>query len=206
MVVPLKLSKGVMEYFLPALLSILSKEELEKHRVSSSTAAPLLFRFSHGCQRAGVFCCLIVYLIKECGWSILSESGDPMLVARNCVTFWVSSCTCFITLIDALFYLEAHIAETTPDIICQKACPTIREEVITGINAACLKLKYTNDHPHLAVFCQHPGSTASSASHIERHAALIRKNCAVCTNGPLTFPLHEQHTIWLTEKVHKVCV
>ena len=42
-VVPLKLSKGVMEYFLPALLSILSKEELEKHRVFSSTAAPLLF-------------------------------------------------------------------------------------------------------------------------------------------------------------------
>ena len=155
--------------------------------------------------RAGVFCCLIVYLIKECGWSILSESGDLMLVARNCVAFWVSSCTCFITLIDAFFYLEAHIAETTPD-ICLKACPTIREEVITGINAACSKLRYTNDHPHLAVFYQHPGNSASPANHIERHAAFIRKDCAVCTNGPLTFPLHKQHTIWLTESTQGMCI
>ena len=221
-VVPLTLSaKGIMEYFLPALLDILSREELEKHRVFSSTAAPLLFRFSHGCRRAGVFCCLIVYLVKECKWSILSESGDVMLVARNCVTFWVPSCTCFVTLIDAFFYLEAHIVETTQD-ICRKACPTVREEVIAGITAACEKLVYANDHPHLAVFCQHPGSTASpppSDHHgstttlprqhpestasptkcVERHAALIKNGCAVCTNGPLTFQLQEQHTIWLAE-------
>ena len=38
------------KYFMPALLDILSEKELEKHRIFSSTAAPLLFRFSHGCR------------------------------------------------------------------------------------------------------------------------------------------------------------
>ena len=199
-VVPLTLSaNGVMEYFLPALLNILSQEELEKHRVFSLTAAPLLFRFSHGCRRAGVFCCLIVYLMKECKWSILTESGDIMLVARNCVTFSLPSSSCFVTLIDAFYYIEAHITQSTPS-VCVKACPTIREEVLAGITGACKKLRYVNDHPHLAVFCQHSGSTASSPRHTDQHAAVIdiENNCCKCTKGQKVAVLHEEHTIWLT--------
>ena len=116
-----------------------------------------------------------------------------MLVVRNCVTFWVPSCTCFVTLIDAFFYIEVHVVETTVDICC-KACPTIREEILAGITAACDRLSYTNDHPHLAVFCQHPEGGKQ-----EGHAAVIKKGCAVCTNGPLNFQLQEGHTIWLME-------
>ena len=97
------------QYFMPALLDILSGEDLEKQRVFSSVAAPLLFRFSHGCRRAGVFCCLVVYLMREYGWSVQSEGGELMLVARNCITFWLPSLTCFVTLIDAFYYIEAHI-------------------------------------------------------------------------------------------------
>ena len=208
-VVPLKLSaKGMMEYFLPALLDILSQEELEKHRVFSLTAAPLLFRFSHGCRRAGVFCCLTVYLMKECKWSILSKNGELMLVARNCVTFSLPTCACIVTLIDAFYYIEAHITKSTPS-ICRKACPTIRKEVLAGINAACEKLLYTNDHPHLAVFCQHPGSTASPPSHEDRHAAVIdiENNSCECTKGQEVAELQEQHTIWLTDGkyTHTTC-
>ena len=205
-VVPLKLSSddlsAAVEYFMPALLDILPQDELEKHRVFSSTAAPLLFRFSHGCRRAGVFCCLIVHLMKECRWSILSESGELMLVARNCITFSLPTCTCFVTLIDAFYYIEAHITKSTPT-VCHKACPTVREEILAGINAACEKLLYTNDHPHLAVFCQHPGTTgeaASPPSHEARHAAVIKidDGCCVCTKGQVINELQEQHTIWLT--------
>ena len=100
------------QYFMPALLDILSGEDLEKQRVISSVAAPLLFRFSHGCRRAGVFCCLVVYLMKEYGWSVMSEGGDLMLVARNCITFRLPSLTCFVTLIDAFYYIEAHIIQS----------------------------------------------------------------------------------------------
>ena len=54
-------------YFMPALLDMFEQDELEKHRVDSSVADPLLFTFKNGCRRAGVFCCSIVYLMKECG-------------------------------------------------------------------------------------------------------------------------------------------
>ena len=109
--VPLNLAP-IVEYFMPVLLDILSGEDLDKQRVFSSVAAPLLFRFSHGCRRAGVFCCLVVYLMREYGWSVKSEGGELMLVARNCITFWLPSLTCFVTLIDAFYYIEAHIIQS----------------------------------------------------------------------------------------------
>ena len=110
-VVPLN-SPHTDQYFMPVLLDILSGEDLDKQRVFSFMAAPLLFRFSHGCRRAGVFCCLVVYLMRECGWSIQSEGGELMLLARNCITFRLPSLTCFVTLIDAFYYIEAHIIQS----------------------------------------------------------------------------------------------
>ena len=202
--VPLKLIH-TDQYFMPVLLEILSGEDLEKQRVFSSMAAPLLFRFSHGCRRAGVFCCLVVYLMKECGWSVLSEGGELMLVARNCLTFWLPSLSCFVTLIDAFYYIEAHILKSTR-LVCQKACPAIRDEVLAGINAACEKLKYANDRPHLAFYCDHSeasgGAAAPPPSQGDRHAAVVKKelSCCTCVNGRFTFELREEHNIWLTEK------
>ena len=191
------------KYFMPALLDTKEQEDLEKLRVFSSVAQPLLFRFSHGCRRAGVFCCLIVFLMKECGWSIQSEGGELMLVARNCITFWLPKCTCFVTIIDAFYYIEAHIVEPTLT-MCLEACPIIREDVLAGINTACEKIKYTNDHPQLAFFCQHPKITSVGAappSIVARHAACINKesNRCACVKGPHTFQLQEQHKLWLTE-------
>ena len=200
--VPLVLSP-VVKHFMPTLLDILSLEDLEKQRVLSfEVAVPLLFRFSHGCRRAGVFCCLIVYLMKECAWKIHNKDGNLMLVARNCVTFSLPSCTCFVTLIDAFYFIEAHITQATPS-ICVKACPMIRKAVIDGINAACVSLRYENDHPHLAFFCDHPGTTAASSppSYEARHAAVVVKKdgCCECTEGKAVSELKENQMIWLNE-------
>ena len=191
---------------MPVLLDILSGEDLEKQQVFSSMAAPLLFRFSHGCRRAGVFCCLVVYLMKERNWSIHSEGGELMQVARNCVTFQLPApLSCFVTLIDAFYYIEAHICKTT-QLVYEKACPVIREEVLAGINVACEKLKYINDHPHLAFYCDHSGisgeAVATPPSTEDRHAALVKKelSCCTCVNGGRTFELREEHKVWLTEK------
>ena len=131
-----------------------------------------------------------------------------MLVARNCVTFSLPTCACIVTLIDAFYFIEAHITRSTPS-VCAKACPTIREEVLAGITAACEKLNYTDDHPHLAVFCQHPGSTAlPPTKHVERHAAVIdaKNNCCECTKGQVITELREEHTIWLKEDTQGTCM
>ena len=195
------------EYFMPALLDILSQEELEKHRVFSSAAAPLLFRFSHGCRRAGVFCCLVVYLMKESKWSIQHRNKKIILVARNCVSFRVTNDdhrSCIVTLIDAFYFFEVHIAADTPLSLCREVCPTIRRDILAGIGAACDKLHYINDQPQLAVFCPSCDcSTKKKTSSYDgdsHHAAVLERNSCECIETSRHALLTDQHTIWLTEE------
>ena len=195
------------EFFMPALLDILSREELEKHRVFSSVAAPLLFRFSHGCRRAGVFCCLVVHLMKESKWSIQHRNKKLILVARNCVSFRVTSedgRSCIVTLIDGFYFFEAHIAVDTPPSLCQKVCPTIQREILAGIRAACEKLRYVNDQPQLAVFCpscdHHTKEAPPLSDGDHRHAAAMEESGCECIETSRHAPLTDRHTIWLAEE------
>ena len=195
----------VDEFFMPALLDILSREELEKQRVFTSAAAPLLFRFSHGCRRAGVFCCLVVHLMKESKWSIQHQNKKLILVARNCVSFRVTNDngrSCIVTLIDGFYFFEAHISADTPLSLCQKVCPTIRREIIlTGIRAACEKLRYVDDQPQLAVFCPSCTKEAPPPSDGDRrHAAALGESGCECIETSRHAPLTDRHTIWLAEK------
>ena len=187
-----------VEHFMPSLLDILPREELEKHRVFTSAAAPLLFRFSHGCRRAGVFCCLTVHLMMHSGWNILHKDGTVIFVARNCISFRHPRYACFITLIDAFYYIEAHI-EALPSVCC-KACPVIRDDILCGINAACEKLKYVKESPHLAFFCPHIEATPPPSTEL-RHAAVVEveDNCCACTKGKVFSGLEMKHTIWLQD-------
>ena len=195
------------EYFMPALLDILSQDELEKHRVFSSAAAPLLFRFSHGCRRAGVFCCLVVYLMKESKWSIQHRNGKLILVARNCVSFRVTNddrTFCLVTLMDAFYFFEVHITADTPLSLCRELCPTIQREIFAGIRAACEKLCYISDQPQLAVFCPSCDCTIkgipSSSDGGSRHAAVLEKNSCACIETSHHACLTDRHTIWLAEE------
>ena len=193
---------AVEEYFMPALLDILPREELEKHRIFTSTAAPLLFHFHHGCRRAGLFCCLVVHLMKHSNWSIQSADKSLLLVARNCITFRHPQHTCFITLIDAFYYIEVHVEATVS--VCHTVCPVIREEILSSITSACEKLKYINDTPQLAVFCPHSLSAEVSPHHSTelRHAALVKveDNCLMCTKGKMVDDLQDKHSIWFSDK------
>ena len=199
-VVPLE-SFHTDRYFMPALLDMFDQKELEKHRGDSSMAEPLLFTFKNGCRRAGVFCCLIVYVMKECGWSLENIGGELLVVSRNCVRFSLPTCTCIVTLIDAFYYIEAHITESIPS-TCLKACPIVRDDVLAGISASCEKMNYTNDQPCLAFFCQHSESTvkgASPRSHELRYAAVYKEadNCCMCMKCNKVTELKEQQKIWL---------
>ena len=76
-----------MEFFMPTLLTSIPPSGLEEHRVFSPSADPLLIRFLSGCVRCGVFCCLVVYLMRRCEWQVCLPSGEPVLLARNCGNF-----------------------------------------------------------------------------------------------------------------------
>ena len=186
------------EYFMPALLDVLSCEELEKHRVFSSAAGPLLFRFPCGCRRAGVFCCLVVHLMKQSKWSIQHVNKKVILVARNCITFRLPKHSCLITLIDAFYFFEVHIAAKTKASVCQEMCPIVQKEILAGIEAASEKLHYSNDWPEVGVFCCCKGDPASLPQS-DRHAALVQESgtdCA-CVETSVTNALDVRSTVWL---------
>ena len=185
------------EYFMPALLDILPREELKKHRVLSSTAAPLLFRFSHGCRRAGVFCCLAVHLMKQCNWSIQHKSGKLILVSRNLIKFRLPDKSCIVTLIDAFYHIEVHI--NAPLSLCQQVCPTIQEKILAGVHSACEKLQYINDHPDLAIVCPlHTSKEATISPGVrDWHAAVIEGEYCVCTETSEFADLNDSHKLWL---------
>ena len=189
------------EFFMPSLLRSVPPSELEMHRVFNSSADPLLIRFVSGCIRCGVFCCLVVYLMKSCGWQVCLPSGEPVLLARNCVKFRFPKSPCSITLIDSFSYIEVHVKAHSP--VCKELCPVIRKCIICGIELASKSLHYNNDHPEIAIFCPHLPSSeqaASKSTESSRHYAEVdskRKYWCCTTDFDCNGPLENRHTIWL---------
>ena len=184
-----------IEFFMPTLLRSVPPSELEKHRVFDSSADPLLIRFQSGCIRCGVFCCLIVYLMKNCGWQVCVPSGEPILLARNCVKFRLLKNPASVTLIDSFSRIEVHV-KARPQ-VCLKVCPEVRRSIIEGVNSASNALHYNNDKPIASFFCPHDGSPESTQSRLHfaeifEDTKLWRCSINVDLDGDLEF----KHTIW----------
>ena len=198
-----------IEYYMPSLLDMLSLAELECHRTFNSAAYPLLVRFPNGWPRAGVFCCLQVYLIQQLNWELVlgDATGKPKLIAQNCVMISPPDSTCIVTLIDSFSYFEVHV-QAKPH-ICKSICPVILNYILKGINASCRTLRYNNDRPHIAFFCScdlTPTSSASASGTAsgppQRHAAKVfkKEGSLRCTiDGTTTHEAEDRHTIWLHE-------
>jgi len=189
------------EYFMPSLLQMLPPEELDKHRASpSSPAAPLLIHFPHGWPRSGIFCCLVVFLINDCKWEVLLPgTGSP--IARNFIKFMIPQSACTVTLIDSYANFEVHISAPPP--VCRKMCPTVRNVILDGIDAAATNLRYNNSKPQVAFVCTytHRGNdqTGSNTPTIPPHAATITEDQEywVCTIEAQFGELSEREKVWL---------
>ena len=191
-----------IQYYMPCLLDMLSLTKLDSHRNHSSVACPLLIRFPNGWPRAGVFCCLQVYLMQLLHWTLVLNKGKPKLIAQNCVMLSPPNSTCRVTLIDSFSYFEVHV-EAESD-VCQKMCPMILSQVLTGIDASCRTLRYNNDRPHLAFFCPCASATTSSPSAAgdpsQHHAAELFKEegSLRCTiDHTVTRKVDSSHCVWL---------
>ena len=193
------------QFIMPSLRSSLPPLKLQQFRICSPTVAPLLLRFPSGCIRSGVVCCLVVYLIKHCEWSIQLSSGEPVLISRNCVKFRVSKYTCNVIVIDSFAHLEVYL-NGLPS-ICPKVCTLVLRNILDGIKAAYRALHYSDDHPDLAFFCPHDTSTESNpetttVSTPRPHVARVNVEykTLMCTKDADVFgELKPRHTVWLPE-------
>ena len=140
------------EFFMPSLLNSVPPAELKKYRISSDSLSPIAICFPSGSIHCGIFCCLIVYMMKVPKWNVLlPKSREPALLAKNCVKFRFPGRPCTITLIDSFSYIEVYIK--SPPAIGKELCPTIRDQLLDGIQAACNVLHYNNDTPQVSIFC-----------------------------------------------------
>ena len=176
------------EFFMPSLLKSIPPNELVKHRTSSDAASPMAIHFPSGCIRSGIFCCLVVYLIKELNWKVLLPSGDPVLLAKNCVKFRIPNHLCTITLIDSFSYIEVYVNSPA---VSKKLCPTILHQLLEGIRAACEVLHY-NDSPIVSIFCPCTKSTEQT------HLAEINNGYWSCfLQADVSGDLSPQIKVWL---------
>ena len=139
------------KYFMPSLLLSFPAAQLETYRISSDDISPIALSFPGGCIRMGVFCCLAVFLVKRHHWEVLLPSGEPILIAKNCIKFRFPKYPCSITLIDSFSYIEVYVC--APPDFGKKLCPMIQGQLLDGIKSACNVLHYNNDTPQISIFC-----------------------------------------------------
>ena len=190
------------EYFMPVLLEMLSDDELSKHRPISSAASPLLVRFPNGWPRYGVFCCLVVHLINQEQWKVVHPSGAPIFVSRNCMKFKLPKKPCTLVLIDCFSHFELYI--NAPASICRKVCPSIKDAIFTGLNAAVINLGYNNYTPAVAFFCPHSSNSSPPLSLAcgSLHTAIVEEYpWWTCTEDVDFYgELNDQHRVWFKDQ------
>ena len=190
---------GQDRFLIPA---ILPAQDTERLIGFIRRNAYVLFFFPDGIP-FGVFCALNASVINHAGWSLLEESGEPIQVSRNCITYTLpgddpgkvslvdtfSNYIAVVVEIDA----EASLAAKT----YQKLCPIIRDTVYTNVRKAVAALHYTNTIPKYAFFCPESSSACSTSS----HAAIVTSDHAglICSQKrSILRPLTEQNKVWLT--------
>ena len=142
-------SANTSQFFMPALLKSIPQAELKNCCNHERSVDPLLVRFTNGCIRAGVFCCLVVFLMKTCGWERYSKSREQVPQARNCIKLKYRNC--FITLVDSIVHIEVYVK--APKRICENLCPKIKEDISEGIRVSQEALHYSIDAPEVCFFC-----------------------------------------------------
>ena len=185
------------KYFvMPALLETLLEDDLECHRVSCPSIAPLLVRFPERSRRAGVFCCFVVHLIRDYGWKLLLDSKEPLY--RNCIKLqFLTSPPSTIMVIDSNTYIEVHVDITAQGSPSEYANTTtrIRQAILDVIHGACIALSYKETVPELTFFCPHTDHPKET----KQHTVTITPDRRYwrCDLTPrMSGPLQPHHMIW----------
>ena len=187
-------SANTSQFFMPALLKSVPQAELKNCCNHDPSVDPLLVRFTNGCIRAGVFCCLVVFLMKTCGWERYSKSEEKVPQARNCIKLRYRKDQCFVTLVDSITHIEVYVK--APKMVCEDLCPKIKEDISKGIRVSQEALHYSIDAPEFCFFCPCKCIHCTTKSHhAEINVDYDTWNCfenpEECNRG-----LKNRHLIW----------
>ena len=192
---PLDSSPEKLGYFMPSLLGILPVDELEDVRSElRKKIAPLIMQFKNGWPHCGVFCCLQVYLTKECKWTPSNEKKPK----QNVVKLNLSDQPGSVTLVDSITYIEVY--HSLGFIKIGSTCSEIYSCIIKGIESACKTLHYDYEEPQRAFFCPHTQRPMTSPGDSSLHPAVVLgdSGCMRCTlYEDDYYELEPKHEVWL---------
>ena len=185
-----------------ALPSSATTPESTATATESSTITPLVIQFPH-CALLGVFCSLITYLLSDTNrhskaWKLLlSTSGSPECLFRNCVEFSVPGYPGSVCLIDTFRFFEAHIHAPTE--LHPILCPLVHDAIFEGLETASTVIGCNNSKPVHAIICPCKKSSRHSAIHSDIKGYWICSKVST-TNGKL----ERKHTMWLGSAADEV--
>ena len=148
------------EFFMPALLRVLSDEEMSKFCVPcDSPAAPIALDFPLGAPRLGVFCALCCFLVSSSNqipgpWEIkLDPDSDlPVCLSRNCIRFSVPKYSGHVTLVDTFTHFQVHVWTRKKENY-KKMCAKVRDCVKSGVTTVTRTLGYADCIPSVEFVC-----------------------------------------------------
>ena len=184
------------EYYMPTLLKSMSVSRIDEKRTELlKESQPLVIRFENDWPYCGVFCCLQVYLVKECKWKFSKENPT-----QNFVTMHLPEQPCLVTVVDLIKHIEVYAS-------CPVTTPYayIRNCIQLGICSACKPLRYSDVKVEEAFLCQCSDEDQAQASVSQTstncHLALVLGNSGYvsCTQTENSYPLNQQHKKWLVK-------
>ena len=152
------------EYIMPSLLTA-----TEALPIPSSHSVSMLFYFTLGLSRFGVYCSAVCKLVSSYDWKLSSKG----LVYRNSFQFIIPSVHCTVTLndsFDSFFQVVVDVPSKLPVKILSTTCKKIRETLMRVISEVTQELRYTADQPVVAFLCNHQHIPA-----MPPHAAMYMK-------------------------------
>ena len=143
------------KYFMPALLSPLSHNELLQ--IQNPSFPPLVYHFGGSCSPAGLFCALVVCLSVR-GYKLLADEDDlPFKKPHsNAICFSTPFHRIGIAVVDSFLQFEVHYF-TGSDLDLQKYLAKIRETFEDALEEVIYNRKYKIDSPPKAFFCRAEG-------------------------------------------------
>ena len=133
---------------------------------------------------------------------VVHPSGAPILVSRNCIRFKLPRSPCTLTLVDSFSHFELYI--NAPPSICHKVCPSIKDAIFTGLNAAVINLGYDNYTPLVAFFCPHSSNSSPPLSLTDGspHLAIVEEYpWWMCTEDMDVYgELNDQQRVWFKDQ------
>ena len=191
------------KYYMPSLLSTLPSSELRSihTELTKGDHTPLLIQFQSSWYRCGVFCCLQVYLLKQCEWTLTSDRPH-----QNLVKMCLPEESCTVVLMDFMNFIAVHVVnEERSQVYAQ-----IKNCILTGIQSACKSLHYEDTKLDLAFECTHtspvqadydepPASKRYKPDHEHSHVAILQNKSLKCTqHANKIIPLENKHKKWIS--------